>query len=366
VKPGDGDGLRPSRSRRAMQERRRRAAEVAVAAGLVVVGLTVAATQLRGRSADAEPSGPAAPGSAGGHVRPSNLLALSVTGSPTALLAVVGSGGDPDPAALVLAPGMTIVAPGQGETTTEGVQQLDGDTMRIAVSNGIGAWTSHFAVADLQRLAGAIDRFGGLSVDLPDVFSVGQRVVGPGQTTMSGSEVGAYLSSSGDDAGIRWVLILQSLLGNDGLLQPGDFLDSDDAGEAVAILDGAAGAEVEVGPTQPVGAAAVAQQPEFDELVHDRFGTPEPVPTLLQNGNGVPGVGDSVASRILPAGFRIVVSNNADSFDHARTEVIASGAANEPEAVRARAALGAGSVEVSQVPSGLADVTIIVGKDFRT
>ena len=65
-------------------------------------------------------------------------------------------------------------------------------------------------------------------------------------------------------------------------------------------------------------------------------------------------------------GSLLVVSSNADSFNHATTEVIASGRANEQAAARARAALGVGSVEVSQVPSGLADVTIIVGKDFRT
>ena len=365
MRPGGGDGVRPSRFTRVTLERRRRAAEAAVTAAVLVVGLTVAAVQLHGRS-DAPGAVPASEGTASGAPRPANLLALSITGSPNALLAVVGSGGDLEPAAIVLSPGMTIVAPGQGETTTEGIQKLNGDAMRVAVSNGLGAWTSRFGVTDLQRLGGAIDRYGGLTVDLPDVYSAGAQVLGPGETTMSGPQVAGYLSSAGDDAGIRWMVTLQALLIGGGVLQSGDLLESDDAAGAVAILNDATGAEVEIGPTKPVGAAAVAEQPAFDELVHERFGTPAPVPALVQNGNGTPGIGDSVASKIVPAGFRIVVSNNADSFAHATTEVIASGADHEQDAARARAALGVGSVEVSQVPSGLADVTIIVGKDFRT
>jgi hypothetical protein len=364
VRSGNRDGVRPSRFERARQERRRRAAEAAVAAGLLVVGLTVAAIQLHGRS-DASATLPTPAGTGSGTPRPSNLLALSVTGGPNALLAVVGSGGELNPAAIVLAPRMTIVAPGQGETTTEGIQQLTGDAMRAAVSNGLGAWTSHYGATDLQRLAAAIDREGGLTLDLPDVTSVGSQVLGPGETAMSGSQVSEYLTSA-DDAGTRWMVSLQGLLAAGDVLQPSDLTESDDAAGAAAILSGATGASVEMGPTDSVGAAAIAQQPAFDELVHERFGTPAPVPTLVQNGNGEPGIGDSVASKIIPAGFRIVVSNNADSFAHATTEVIASGAANEEEAARARAALGVGSVEVSRVPSGLADVTIIVGKDFRT
>jgi hypothetical protein len=365
VSPGGGDGVRPSRFKRAALERRRRAAEAAVTTALLVLGLIVAAVQLHGRS-DASGAVPTSGATGAGATRPANLLALSITGSPNALLAVVGSGGDPAPAAIVLSPGMTIVAPGQGETTTEGIQQLNGDAMRVAVSNGLGAWTSRFGVTDLRRVGVAIDRSGGLSVDLPDVYSAGSQVLGPGETTMSGPQVTGYLSSGADDAGIRWMVTLQALLAAGAVLQPADFLESDDAAGAIAILNDATGAEVEIGPTQPVGAASIAEQPAFDELVHDRFGTPAPVPTLVQNGNGTPGIGDSVATKIVPAGFRIVVSKNADSFAHATTEVIASGADHEQEAARARAALGVGSVEVSQVPSGLADVTIIVGKDFRT
>jgi LytR cell envelope-related transcriptional attenuator len=364
VRPGEDGGVRPSRFERGTKQRRGRAAEAAAAVTLLAIGLVVASIQLRGRTGSPAPM-PSVVDSATGAARPSDLMALSVTGSPNALLAVVGSGGDLDPAALVLAPGMTIVAPGQGETTTEGIQQLSGDAMRVAVSNGLGAWTSRFGVIDLTGLSQAIDRHGGLSVDLPEVVTVGSEVLGPGETDMTGSIVNGYLSMT-DDAGGRWLTILQALLTAGNILQPSDLIESDDAEAAIAIVNGATGAEVEIGPTQAMGAASIAQQPEFDELVHERFGTPTPVPTFVQNGNGTPGIADSVAAKIVPAGFRIVVSNNADSFAHAKTEVIANGTAREQAAERAREALGVGSIQVSQVPSGLADVTIIVGKDFRT
>jgi hypothetical protein len=75
-------------------------------------------------------------------------------------------------------------------------------------------------------------------------------------------------------------------------------------------------------------------------------------------------VGEDVGADLIPAGFRIVLSENADTFDHQTTQIIAAGSENEPAAQDARDALGLGKVIVSQVASGLADVTIVVGKDY--
>jgi hypothetical protein len=85
---------------------------------------------------------------------------------------------------------------------------------------------------------------------------------------------------------------------------------------------------------------------------------------VVVNGSGAPGVGESVAARIIPAGFRVVVSQNAQRFDKRTTAIIASGDDHIDEAQRVRDALGLGQVQVTKVPSGLADVTIVVGKDY--
>lgn len=103
-------------------------------------------------------------------------------------------------------------------------------------------------------------------------------------------------------------------------------------------------------------------------LVAELFGEPDRLPTavIVLNGTGAPGVGESVAAHLIPAGFRVVVSQNASSFDHADTLVVANTADLRPVAERVRRLLGVGSVSVAGVPSGLGDVTIVVGRDYRT
>ncbi len=147
----------------------------------MVVVIVVAWTRLRDGGASAR-SSPTASDSTGLQGRgPSKLLAFSVTGAPSALLAVVGTGGGQPPAGLVLPPGMTVIVPGQGETPTEQVQALSGDSMRISVSNAVGVWAPHFAVMNLNGFRDTIDRIGGLTVNLPDIYTVGGSVLGPGR-----------------------------------------------------------------------------------------------------------------------------------------------------------------------------------------
>jgi hypothetical protein len=108
----------------------------------------------------------------------------------------------------------------------------------------------------------------------------------------------------------------------------------------------------------------VPLQPELDDLVGSLFGTASPIPALVQNGSGTPGIGEDVATLIIPEGFRIVLSTNAAAFDHELTAVVALGDEHRRDARRVHGVLGVGVIHVTQVPSGLADVTIVVGKDF--
>lgn len=333
---------------------------------LVVAGIAFAAVQLRGGSdagsVSPSPSGtPASPGA-----RPSTLVALSVTGSSNALVAVVGSGPGRAPAVFTLASGMTVIVPGQGETVTQDVQALPGDSMRIAVSNAMGAWALHYAVTDLDHLGAAIDREGGLTVNLGQAYTINADVLGPGETDMTGPQVTAFLSEQAGDSDLRWAGVLEAVLANGPVLQAADLTETDDAAATGALLQAAGGASVEVGPVQVVGGTAmIPLQPDFDAMVGQLFGTVTPVRVDVRNGSGAPGVGEAAARKLIPAGFRVVLSGNAETFDHATTEVIATGDAHQADAERAREALGVGTVEVSQVPSGVAEVTVVVGKDFK-
>jgi hypothetical protein len=88
------------------------------------------------------------------------------------------------------------------------------------------------------------------------------------------------------------------------------------------------------------------------------------VGVIVLNGSGVPGVGELVAERLIPEGFRVVVSENAANFDHRETLVVVGSADDVALGERVRDLLGTGSVNVS-VASGIAPVTVVVGKDFQ-
>ncbi|MGZ4132225.1 MAG: LCP family protein [Actinomycetota bacterium] len=341
---------------------RRLRTEAVVGVVLLVIGLSVAWWQTRGNETAAVPPGASGAGGIGAH----RLLSFAVTSKRNPLLAVIGTGPGGAPGAVEFPPGMTLIVPGEGETRTEAVAVLPATTIRVTLSNALGAWTDGYAVMSLDAFSALVDRAGGLQLELPEAVTLGAQVVGPGSIRMDGAQVAAYVSAPSSDPEARWLLVLSALLASPPPLQPGDLSATDDASAANAIWTSAAGADVELAPTQVVGGTTtIALQPDFDRLAQTMFGIAAPIPTLVQNGSGEPGIGQAVAERLVPAGFRIVLSGNAESFDHAVTQIAATGTEHAQDARRARRALGVGVVQVTPVPSGLADVTIVVGRDFK-
>ncbi len=280
------------------------------------------------------------------------------------MAAVIGAGEDRPPAALVLPSEMTVVVPGQGEVLMSQAAGLPADSMHVAVSNVVGTWTQGYASIDLEELAALIDGAGGITVDVPQATTIAGVLLGPGDTAMTGPQAAGYLGAPSEDTTRRWEAVLLGLLAAAPSLD-GVELQTDDAEGAASIWAAATGASVEIAPTEVLaGTVTVPLQPELDDLVGSLFGTDSPVPALVQNGSGTPGVGEEVATLIIPEGFRIVLSTNAESFDHELTEVVALGDEHRRDARRVHGALGVGVIHVTQVPSGLADVTIVVGKDF--
>ncbi|MDP9068325.1 MAG: LytR C-terminal domain-containing protein [Actinomycetota bacterium] len=84
------------------------------------------------------------------------------------------------------------------------------------------------------------------------------------------------------------------------------------------------------------------------------------------NGNGVPGIGQDVASELVGEGFRVILSGNARRLNYRKTLVITYDESDEGVALaeRARDLLGVGEVQVSAQQQGIVDLTIVVGKDF--
>jgi len=359
VSPGDGERVEGTRAARSQRARRRRTGEIAAAAVLTVGGIWYAATQAADVSQGPGPSGAtgAAPGS--------QLIVLTVTGAPVPIVSVVSAGAEP--AFTVLPPDLQLVVPGQGEATVGDVATLPADSSRVAVSNLMGGWIAHYAELDLGALGTLVDRAGGITVPLPDAVAVGADVLGPGETPMDGPAAVDFLFTSppGRVTG-RFAQVWTALLGQPPVVREGDLSATDDVAAVSRTLQRAQGAKVAFVPTSRVEERlTVPAQPEFDRWAEDRFGVPPPLRVIVENGSGAPGVGEAVAAQLLPGGFRVVLSRNAESFDHDRTDVIAEGQEFVEAAKAARRLLGLGKVAVSQVPSGVGDITVIVGKDFE-
>ena len=357
-----GEPARPSRVERAARARRTRRGVVWGVLAALVVGVIGAFIVTRGDDPSV-PSGEGQPD--GGASDEPAMLALQVNGGPAPFLAVVGVPTEGTPFLMPLSSELNIVVPGQGETSTAGVAALPGDSMRVALSNMSGIWIEHFAVLTLRDLASAVDAAGGVTVDLPETYPTTGDVLGPGEVTLSGAQAKAFLAGATDDAGVRWEILLRAIL--DGPSPPvvTAEVETDDVEAVNVILADAQGADVLDMPTERVTATIIVPvYAALDELLSGILGTPIPVPVIVQNGSGEPGVGESVAVSILPEAFRTVLSQNAQSFDIARTEVFANGPDHEGEARAVKAALGVGRVRVAAVPSNVGDITIVVGKDF--
>ena len=114
----------------------------------------------------------------------------------------------------------------------------------------------------------------------------------------------------------------------------------------------------------------VADEIELAAFVAEVAGAAAPaedeVRVQVLNGNGVPGIGQEVASLLVGEGFRVILSGNARRLDHEQTLVITydDSADGLALAERARELLGTGEVQISGQEQGIVDLTIVVGKDF--
>lgn len=351
---------RVSRLRRREQQRRRRTVELVVTLVVVVSGIAYATGQTTGDVAAGAGDDSPAPG---GRRAPA-LLVLQVTGAPKPLLAIVGTRGTP-PAAMGIPQGVTVEVPGAGELTTRRVAALPGPSLQVAISNLAGAWASHYAVADLAGLAAAVDRAGGVRIQLPDPAVVGDATLGPGAVRMTGAQVRIYLEAKDRNTFTRWEIVLSGLLARPPTFDAEDLTETDDLGGVRATLEAARGAQMETLPlVQGPATLRVPNYEALDRLMARRFRTRTPAPVIVENGVGVPGIGEQVGRLIIPRGFRVTLSKNAETFDVQVTQVQALGEDNLGEARRIRAALRVGRIRVSPLPSGAGDVQIVVGKDF--
>jgi hypothetical protein len=318
-----------------------------VIALLAVIGLVAAVTLSRRGSGEEPTSAP--PAAPTGSV---SELVLFVVETPTEpLVAVVASTSDGESRAVVIPANLPITIPGQGEGLVSDVVASSGRPGQIAISNMLGLWVDHHALTDLAHLSAVIDRAGGLEI---------------GGITRTGSETITSLES-GDPA--AWETVVGGLLASGAAWEPSDYLDVDAVDKVSEILGAGGRPIVELLPTR---VSAGGQEEPDDERIGPALtavlGAPSRpiVPVTVLNGSGAPGVGEAVARRIVPDGYRVVVSENASTFDNEQTLIVVATESERQVAEHVRDLLGIGEVVVSGPPSGISQVTIVVGKDFGT
>jgi LytR cell envelope-related transcriptional attenuator len=293
----------------------------------------------------------AAPPEARASVEEQDVVAwtLHAEGGET-YVAVFAAGGRPA-SVLAIPAAITINLPGQNlGTLAEAASAEDATLVEVAIENLLGAPVDESLLAPLSSLTGVVDGLGG--IDLRDRHALG-------------SEVDAYLSDIPDDAPgdlafLRWQDVLEGVIA----AAPGEpaalpeplrplLSDTDPSLLGLPVID--------IG-----GGLLRPDQDNLQALVTEHLVPARDVLTRLVvlNGVGTPGVGEQVARILVPEGYRLVSSGNANTFDLEVTQIIASSRADLEAAQRAQLLLDAGEISLGNQPTGLADVTVVVGEDF--
>ena len=382
------------RARRAERHRRsrRRAYGLAAAAVCLLVVLAGVAVSFRlvTRSPSSDRTGAQSVAITTPPAAPEPVRALVVQTVGGTLLAVTalvvdpsGQGGD----VLFLPAGTMVELPAFGlNALREGYVFGGVGMLQASVENLLGVSFGAVREADAASFAQAVAPVGPLTVEVPDaVTAVGpdgrvQIVFASGPVSVGPERVGELLAAPGDGTDLDRIVRHQA------------FWDSwlralaarpDAAPPPAAGLEGAEAAVAALarGPVRyrvlPVQAVSTGKGPDHDlfsveedlldalraDLVPDAAGTPR-IRVQVLNGTGAVSVSGLVQPLLVPAGARVELSGNADSFGYATTQVVFYDDEDLDAARTVQEALGVGEVVRSQLDLGVVDVTVVVGADF--
>lgn len=405
----DGPDKKIGPRRAALQERRRRARRSRTAWGTVVTVLVTAVGSTAVLFAAKQVTRPDPVPSAS----PSPVAPRAVTtaifgteprrGGDTLVwvnLLVEGADGD---AAIGYLPARTAAeVPGRGLQGVAGAYGSGGVALAlVTLENLLGIGIDHYVELSASDARALLTQVEPLTVDVPDEVRVPagesrERIIfSTGSQSLPSTFLVRLLytlGSDGDDItlGARHIAFWSALLDAfeadpdslaRAIVEGGGALGKSDRepGELAATFEALATlgrSEValrtlSVTPLEVPGSELyVAEEDEIETFVTDVVG--EGAGPLAQarvqilNGNGVPGIGQEVATRLVGEGFRVILSGNARRLDHERTLVITYDSSEETTALAERAIelLGVGRVQVSTQDQGIVDLTIVVGKDF--
>jgi len=364
-KPGvwSQEAYRPHRAERRRQQKRHRRTVVArvLAAGVVVaVGATLfVAFQSSGTSPPTpKSSGAVVPGPA------DPVLAWGVRVGSNSFVTVFSEPRGSIPTAVVI-PGDTTVDVPSGPSTVGGTIERTG-LLVAAVQATLERRVEHAAVTDEAGIVMLVNAAGGVTVDLDQPVESGGTTVGPGPTRLNGEQVAAYLGEGSEDAVLRWEDVVDVLVESvPASVWSAAVPAGEDSAAVASLLSGAKGADVLELPTTVTGLGRTKDPGGVRELVSGAFpAAAPPVKTIVLDGAGIQGAATDVVARVSPAGFWVVAVQNMRRFNHEETQVVAGDESFLDDATRVASLLGVGRVYVGGQPTGVAEVTIVVGKDY--
>ncbi len=381
---------------RAKRRRQRRLLAVLVA-GLTLAALAVVTVLLvsGGGSGTSKKQGP---------VRTQRTLLLQVKGSDGAAVASALLATDPSSGTgvVVLVPQQVLVnVPGGGNVAFGAASRTAKPAaVRGALSDLMGVTIDGSWLLDAPTFSQLIDQIGGVQATV-DVQVVSGRTVllQPGAQRLSGAGALQYATflAPGEQEQTR-LTRLQAVL--EGLLTSlpanpdtvikalgGGSQPSQPASTVADMLTGlrtddqASNLQYRTLPVIPItdGSEAIrfrVDAPATRSLVDDVLAQSIPPGSrtegnrvLVLNGVGTPGLGQQVRDKLVPAGFVFVGSRNAPSFGYATTQVLIPNGTAAEAAIGERVARALGvplsAVQSSNQIGTIADVVVIVGKDFK-
>jgi hypothetical protein len=201
------------------------------------------------------------------------------------------------------------------------------------------------ALANLVRLQDVLD---GIAAKLPRTTSAAAQVIrslGPGASSSLGAD--------------RLASVLVGLASD---LRRNNVAPT--ALPVVKIDSGSAQASYRVDNEQTatfVNTNLAASLPASARVAHKRV--------LIQNGVGTPGLAVSACDRLVKAGFSFAGSGNADNFNHQTSDVLifdhSVATAELGDSVARALNLPLADVQVSDSGQNVADVIVILGKDYK-
>lgn len=411
-------GGRLARRRRERQRRRRARRRLALrgltaaAATSVVIAAAAATTVIVGGGDAARPEGDVGAQPAGGAAPEAeqDTLLLVRTGQDGAARSVtLLAAGERRATAVLIPTGTLVTVPGVGTDRLALAGQYGGPALvRASVENLLGITVDHVAAVDGPAMGAWLDRVGGLELDVPPALGAdtsgtdGAASLEPGRRTLDGAQLAAYWALAGEGSELsslaRQEQVLSALLARLGEPEAAGALSGGEG--ATPDTDASAGwmrrllsragrahdrdaAELRVLPVERVGGEASeggrgpayrTRPEEVQRLRRQRLAASVPdravdgrVRMQVLNGVGRPGIGRAVEQRLGGGRVELVATANARTFDQATTRIVVydDDAATREAAEWVRRRLGVGTIQMSQQPQSVVDVTVIVGADFQ-